>query len=109
MHMPSLASQTLPSLAEVGLACETSICHALCMQPRAPLARFSTRVGGVWGRDRKLGAGLIDLLCLVQCQWWRSYGMPVIKILHVCSFSSEDPVSEVVYNASQQMDILGLC
>ena len=23
--------------------------------------------------------------------------MPVIKILHVCSFSSEDPVSEVDY------------
>ena len=36
--------------------------------------------------------------------------MPVIKILHVCSFSSEDPVSEVgyMYNASQQMDIPGL-
>ena len=39
--------------------------------------------------------------------------MPVIKILHVCSFSSEDPVSELevgyMYNASQQMDIPGLC
>lgn len=51
--------------------------------------------GSGWSiKVQKLRAGLIDLWSVV---WWRSYVMPVIKILHVCSFSSEDPVSEVDY------------